>query len=53
MFDVLNSWRARRRIHKTRQELYGLSDRTLTDIGLTRSAIRRIGRDHMADRLRR
>ena len=50
MINVLDTWRARRRAHKTRQELYGLCDRTLDDIGLTRSDIRTLGRNGMTNR---
>ena len=50
MINVLDSWRARRLIRKTHQELYGLSDRTLKDIGLTRSDIAGIGRDGVLGR---
>lgn len=50
MINVLDTWRARRRMHKTQLELYGLSDRTLNDIGLARSDIRTIGRDGVLSR---
>lgn len=50
MINVLDTWRAKRRIHQTRQDLYGLSDLILKDIGLTRSDIRTIGSDGLPRR---
>lgn len=44
MISIFDAWRAKRLIRKTHQELYGLSDQILADIGLTRSGIRTIGR---------
>lgn len=45
MINILETWRARRRIRQTQQQLYGLSDQMLFDIGLTRSDIRSVGRN--------
>jgi uncharacterized protein YjiS (DUF1127 family) len=50
MINILDTWREKRRIRKTHQELYGLSDRTLRDIGLSRSDIRTIGQDGVPHR---
>jgi len=50
MINVLDTWRAKRRIRKTHQELYSLSDRTLSDIGLARSDIRTIGANGLPNR---
>lgn len=43
MFNVLDTWREKRAIRKTREQLYQLSDATLTDIGLTRAEIASVG----------
>ncbi|WP_193335512.1 DUF1127 domain-containing protein [Devosia beringensis] len=50
MISVLDTWRAKRRIRNTHQELYSLSDRTLSDIGLARSDIRTIGANGLPNR---
>ncbi|HEY8576163.1 MAG TPA: DUF1127 domain-containing protein [Devosia sp.] len=43
MINIIENWRQKRLTRKTRQELYGLSDQILSDIGLTRSDIALIG----------
>ena len=53
MLGLLDTWRARHRIHRTRQQLHDLSDWTLSDIGLTRADIGGIGRDGLPGRHRR
>lgn len=45
MIDLLETWREKRLIRKTHQQLYGLSDRILADIGLTRADIPSVGPD--------
>ena len=50
MINVLDTWRARRLIRKTHQQLNGLSDQMLADIGLTRSDIASIGRNGLVRR---
>ncbi|MFC0013291.1 DUF1127 domain-containing protein [Devosia nitrariae] len=43
MFNVLDTWREKRAIRKTHEQLYQLSDAMLTDIGLTRADIPSVG----------
>lgn len=50
MINILDAWRARRRIRQTHQQLYGLSDQMLFDIGLTRADIRSVGRNGLGGR---
>lgn len=50
MMNLLETWRERRRIHQTRRQLYALSDQILTDIGLTRDEISRVGHEGMPHR---
>lgn len=44
MISILDSWRPKRRIHKTHHELYGLGDRTRSDISLARADFASSGR---------
>lgn len=50
MINILDVWRAKRRIRKTQRQLYGLSDQMLFDIGLTRADIRSVGSNGPAGR---
>ncbi|MBD8064772.1 DUF1127 domain-containing protein [Devosia sp. PTR5] len=45
MINVFDAWRERRAIRKTHQQLHGLSDQILADIGLTRADIPMVGRN--------
>jgi uncharacterized protein YjiS (DUF1127 family) len=45
MITIFDTWRARRRLQKTHRQLHGLSDHTLSDIGLTRDSIALVGRN--------
>lgn len=45
MFKVLDTWREQRKIRQTHQQLYALSDHVLSDIGLTRADIHKVGRN--------
>lgn len=50
MINVLNTFRENRKIRRTHQELYGLSDQILADIGLSRSEIHMVGRNGLVRR---
>ncbi|PXA98122.1 hypothetical protein DMC47_10340 [Nostoc sp. 3335mG] len=43
MHNILDTWRERRSVRRTRQQLYGLSDHVLHDIGLTRADVASLG----------
>ncbi|GHA21478.1 hypothetical protein GCM10007989_16020 [Devosia pacifica] len=50
MINPFDTWREKRHIRMTQQQLYGLSDRLLDDIGLTRDEIARVGRNGLPRR---
>ncbi len=43
--DILNNVRTWNRVRQTRNELYGLSNRELSDLGISRGDIPRIARN--------
>ena len=48
MFNLVQSWRHRRRVGNTHRQLHALSDHILSDIGLTRGDIGLVGRRRMS-----
>lgn len=52
MFNVLDTWRQKRALRKTHEQLSQLSDALLTDIGLTRADIPSVGLDGRVSRHR-
>ena len=52
MINVFDTWRSKRLIRKTQQQLHGLSDHILADIGLRRGDIPLVGRNGQISRNR-
>jgi uncharacterized protein YjiS (DUF1127 family) len=52
MPTILDTWREKRAMRHTHQQLHQLSDRTLADIGLTRADIASVGADGRIHRRR-
>jgi uncharacterized protein YjiS (DUF1127 family) len=45
MLSIIDTWREKRAMRKTHQQLHQLSDKILWDIGLTRADIASVGRN--------
>lgn len=50
MFNILDGWRERRSVRRTRHQLSQLSDQMLSDIGLVRADIASMGPHHFGRR---